>query len=123
MIPYGVTIIRLGMASVLLWFGLQQLLDGAVWTSYVPESFIMMTGILATTIVVANGIIEVAFGLLLFLGLFTRVAALLMALHLAGIAISLGYNAVAIRDLGLGAALFGLVFTGAGAFGLDKAKV
>jgi uncharacterized membrane protein YphA (DoxX/SURF4 family) len=120
MTRYGITIIRIGLAGVLLWFGAQQLMDTTSWTGYVPEMVVSMSGIPAKTLVLANGATEVAFGLMLLLGLFTRVAAFVMALHLAGIAFSLGVNAVAVRDWGLFAALLGLVFTGAGAWGLDR---
>ena len=117
---YGIAIIRLGMSGVLLWFGAQQLLHSVDWVGYVPPEVVSLTGISAQTITLANGSAEIACGMLLLLGVFTSVVAFVMALHLAAIAYSLGNTAVAIRDWGLTAAMLGLVFTGAGAFGFDR---
>lgn len=119
---YGIAIIRIGMSGVLLWFGAQQLLNPADWTGYVPEYAINLLGMPAQTLVLANGASEIAMGVLLLLGIFTRVVAFVAAAHIAGIAFSLGHNAVAVRDWGLAAALLGLVFTGAGAFAFDKER-
>ena len=117
---YGITIIRLGMAGVLLWFGAQQLLHSENWVGYVPEYVTSLSGLSVQTVVLANGATEIAFGLMLFLGLFTRIVAFLMGVHLALIAFSLGHTAVAVRDWGLAVALFGLLFTGGGALGFDQ---
>ena len=108
------------MSGVLLWFGTEQLLHSVDWVGYVPPAAVAFSGISAHTIVLANGSAEIASGVLLFLGVFTRVVALIMAVHLGVIALSLGNNAVAVRDWGLTAAMLGLVFTGAGAFGFDR---
>ena len=45
--------------------------------------------------------------------------ALLLSLHVFGIALSLGYNAVAIRDFGLAFASLALAVGGAGTFSID----
>lgn len=117
---WGLTIVRVGLAGVLLWFGAQQLLDPADWIGYVPGYAISLSGLVPETIVLFNGSAEIAFGLLLLLGLFTRGAALFMGLHLALIAVSLGLNQIGVRDWGLALALFGLVLTGPGAWSLDE---
>lgn len=59
-------------------------------------------------------------GALLIIGFYTRWAALFLALHLAGILLSLGYNAIAVRDFGLTLALFSLALQGAGHWSLDR---
>ncbi len=118
--PYGITIIRVGLAGVLLWFGANQLMDAQSWVGYVPEFVPALLGIPAATLVLTNGAIEIACGILLFLGVFTRVVALVMGIHLVLIAASLGNTAVAVRDWGLAAAFIGLVFTGAGAWSVDR---
>jgi len=117
---YGLAIIRCGLSGVLLWFGSQQLIHPQDWVGYVPAEVVQLAPFSAHTIVLMNGAAEIAFGSLILLGIFTRISALFMAVHLAGIAFSLGLTAVAVRDWGLVAALLGLVFTGAGAFGLDR---
>ncbi len=118
--PYGLTIIRVGLAGVLLWFGVNQLMEAESWVGYVPEFVPALLGVPGTTLVLANGAIEIACGVLLFLGVFTRIVALVMGIHLVLIAASLGNTAVAVRDWGLAAAFIGLAFTGAGAWSVDR---
>ena len=117
---YGITIIRIGMAGMLLWFGVQELLHPMNWEGYVPDFVMSISGLSEHTIILANGAVEVACGALLLLGVYTRVVAFVMAVHVALIGVSLGYSAIAVRDLGLAAALFGLVFTGPGALAVEK---
>ena len=121
--PYGISIIRVGMSGVLLWFGAQELLHPIDWMGYVPASVLSISGLREGTFILLNGVSEIALGSFLFLGLYTRVAAFLTALHVSAIAFSLGYNSIAIRDAGLAAALWGLVFTGAGALAFDRDNV
>lgn len=104
----GVLTLRYGLALVFLWFGFSQLTNPADWTSFVPLSVAHLVPLPAVVIVLLNGLLEVVCGLLLVLNLWVRPAALLLALHLAGITISLGYNSVAVRDFGLMMATFSL---------------
>lgn len=116
----GLFVIRVGLAGVLLWFGSQQLLHISYWIGYVPEYAVSLSGLNPTTIVLFNGSAEVAFGVMLLLGLFTRISALVMGIHLALIALSLGVNEIGVRDWGLVAALFGIALAGPGEFSIDR---
>lgn len=118
-IPWGLFIIRIGLAGVLFWFGVQEILAPEDWVGYVPDWVISVGMVSPAVIVLLNGSLEVLCGLLILLGVFTRFAALLMGLHLALIAFSLGNNATAVRDWGLAFALIGLAFTGGGALSLE----
>ena len=104
----GVLTLQYGLALVFLWFGFSQLTNPADWTSFVPLSVARLVPLPATAIVLLNGLLEVVCGLLLLLNIWVRWAALLLALHLAGITISIGYNSVAVRDFGLMMATFSL---------------
>ncbi len=86
-------IVRIGMSLVFLWFSYSQLTNPAMWTRLVPEYAVSLSGMTATTLVYANGIFELVFGVLLLVGLYTRIAALLLALHLIEIVSSVGYGA------------------------------
>lgn len=119
MTPYGLLVIRIGLSGVLFWFGAQQLLDPLSWTGYVPEFAPALSSLSAHTIVLFNGAVEVAFGFALLLGIFTRVSAAVMGIHLALIALSLGLNAAGVRDWGLAFAFFGLALTGPGSLSVD----
>lgn len=104
----GIVTLRYGLALVFLWFGFSQLTNPSDWTSFVPLSVANFSPLPVTVIVLLNGFLEVVCGILLLLNIAVRWAALLLALHLAGITVSLGYNSVAVRDFGLMMATFSL---------------
>ena len=127
--------VRIAIALVFLWFGISQIADPESFLGYVPEwlyqqepqmmmhgfmQFIQKAPNFVYTIILLNGIFETIFGALLLVGYFTRIVAFLLALHLFGIAFSLGYNDIAVRDFGLALATLSLIFSGAGEFSLDK---
>ncbi len=133
---YSADIVRIAVSLVFLWFGINQLINPESFLGYIPQwlyphgpqmqhehPFQFMHGIpnvKVHTIIMANGIFETVFGALLLMGYFTRVAAFLLSLHLFGIAFSLGYNDIAVRDFGLAAATLSLVFSGGGEFSFDS---
>ena len=105
----GLHILRLGLASVFLWFGFSQLLDSLSWVDIVPEWAVNMLHIPPAMIVMGNGIFEVILGSLLATGFFVRTVALVFALHLIPIILDFGLTATGIRDLGLMFSVFALV--------------
>lgn len=107
----GFVVLRVGLALVFLWFGMNQLFDPSSWTSFVP-SWGVPPFLNTTQVVLMNGLFEVLSSILLILNIFTRPAALLLALHLVGIVISTGINPIGIRDLGLSVATFALFLFG-----------
>ncbi len=98
---YAPGVLRIGMASVVLWFSIQQFLHNSVWTAYVPDSIISLTHMSAPTIVLLNAIFELVFGLAMMFGWYTRLASLLLALHLFDIMWVVGYGEIGVRDFGL----------------------
>jgi len=135
---YSITIIRLGISLVLLWFGIHQLINPESFLGYVPDflyqhssemmhehSLQMMHNIEKPSVhflVMGNGVIETIVGLLLLLGFYTRIIALITFFHLFSIALSLGYNDLMIRDLGLSVMVLSLVFSGAGPLSVDDKR-
>ena len=88
--PEGAAIlVRLALSVVFLWFGLNQLFDAASFMGFVP-SWAYNLPVSVTTLVLFNGVFETIFGLALLLGVFVRPVAFLLALHLVGIAFSVG---------------------------------
>lgn len=122
-IPWGLFIARIGLAGVLLWFGTQQFIDPLYWSGYAPAWASSLLPLSLTGTVYMNAALEVLCGALILLGLFTRVAAFVMGIHLVFIAISLGHTEIAVRDWGLSFALFGIALAGGGAFTLERAFV
>lgn len=118
-VPCGLCILRVGLSLVLLWFGTQQLFFPADWISYVPDWAVLFSAFSPSALVLLNGGIEIACGILILLGVLIRTASFLMAVHLALIILSLGYNATAVRDLGLAFGFVTLALAGGGAFTLE----
>ena len=86
---------------------------------YLPEE-ISLIPISQTTFVIINGGFEVYFGALLFIGLYTRLSALLLGLHLFAIAKTIGFNQVGVRDFGLSMASLAVALYGKDNASLDK---
>ena len=105
---YGHAIIRYGVALVFLIFGVWQLIDPASWLGYVPP-FVPLDTMVA---VYLNGLVDVILGIMLALGFFTRIVAIVAAVHLIAISVVLGFNDVAVRDYGLVIVLVGIAMHG-----------
>ncbi|MEN9614362.1 MAG: hypothetical protein RLZZ347_669 [Candidatus Parcubacteria bacterium] len=98
-------VLRLGMAIVILWFGIQQVLYVGLWTAYIPDSVVTMTHLSAVTLVYLNALFELLFGTLMLFGWQTRLSALLLSLHLFDIMWVVGYGEIGVRDFGLAVAI------------------
>ncbi|MSS74151.1 DoxX family protein [Candidatus Pacearchaeota archaeon] len=115
---FAFVILRVSMALVFLYFGFQQVYSPDSWTSFVPE-FMVFSGMTANNLVVFNGFLELIFGLFLIIGLYVRFSALILSLHLFGIAFSLGFNPIGIRDFGIAFATLALSIFGSDKYTLD----
>ena len=103
-------LVRLGLSLVILWFAVNQLYRPDYFMGYLPD--FLFSNPNAILFVRANGVFELVFGLMLLLGVLTRLVAAVLALHLLGIMLSLGYNENAIRDFGLMIALMSVAVAG-----------
>lgn len=117
---YAPVITRIGMALVFLWFGFTQVTGPESWVSLIPEFITNTTHLSALTFVYINGGMEIILGILLILGIYTRISALILALHLLAITVDVGYNAIGIRDFGLTMATFSIFLTGPDFLSLDS---
>jgi uncharacterized membrane protein YphA (DoxX/SURF4 family) len=116
---WGTFVLRVGLAVLFLWFGFSQFLDQAAWISWVPEWAMNMTGLEAEMIVLLNGGFEIAFGVLLALGLYMRPAAALLGLHLVVLVFEIGPNSVGLRDFAIMMASFALALMPPDPYSLD----
>lgn len=116
---YAPIILRIGVSMVFIWFGFTNVFNPNSLLGYLPE-FIFSLKINPTTILLANGIFELIFGFFLLIGLFTRFSAFLLSLHLFLIAVGLGYNDLAVRDIGLTIATFVVFLNGMDRLCLDS---
>lgn len=111
--------LRIVMSLVFLYFGYQQITSPLEWSGFVPDSALLF-GISAMNIVITNALLELGLGTLLILGLFTRFSSLILSLHLFGIAFSIGFNPLGVRDFGLAFATLVVFMNGKDEFCLDR---
>ena len=119
---YSTTIIRIGLALVLLWFGIDEIINPQNWFGYIPPWIASIMPLNLETFILLNGIFEIIIGILLLIGLYTRIIAFIAALHLLTITVAVGYNEIGVRDFGLTMMAISLVFSGAGVLSLDNKK-
>jgi uncharacterized membrane protein YphA (DoxX/SURF4 family) len=115
--------LRLGIASVFLWFGFSQIKNPASWIRMMPEYVQSIINISPNTLIYINGIFEIALAILLLLGLYTRTVSLLLGLHLLHIVSIVGYGAIGARDFALVLATFAIFLHGPDEFCLDKIRI
>jgi uncharacterized membrane protein YphA (DoxX/SURF4 family) len=108
---YAPLVLRVGLALVVLWFGVSQLISPSDWLGYLP-SFVFKLPFSPESFILFNGVFEIIFGGLLLTGFWVRPAAALLSLHLLGIIITLGYNEIAVRDFGLLLAMISVFLSG-----------
>jgi uncharacterized membrane protein YphA (DoxX/SURF4 family) len=104
-------VLRIGMALVMLWFGSQQLMDPAKWVSFLP-GWVESLPLTSIAFVQINGLFELVASILLLIGFQTQIVAGILAAHLLGITLSIGYTATGIRDFGITIALIALALSG-----------
>ena len=129
--PYSPNIVRIGICIVFLWFGLNQIFLPNNFAGYLPSWILqtqqpgMMQMMVRTipgqylTFIRLNGLFELIFVSFLLVGKYVRTSALILSLHLAGIALSLGYNDVMIRDVGLTIVTFSIALHGPDSWCID----
>lgn len=117
---YSIVIIRISLALVLLWFGIDEVLNPEAWFGYIPIGLSQILPISNDIFITLSGIFEIIVGIMLLVGLYTRIIALIVALHLFFIIISVGYNDIGVRDFGLMAMSISLIFSGSGVFSWDN---
>ena len=115
---YAPSVVRIGIALVFLWFGISQVTDPSVWTALIPD-YVKALPLSDMQLVLGNGIFEIIFGTLLLIGLWTRISALLLSIHLLHILTVVGYNAIGVRDFGLLLACVSIFLYGADPFSVD----
>lgn len=117
---YGFPLLRIALALVFLWFSISQLIAPNDWTGYLPGFIQNIKNVDPIIFIYTNAIFELVFAVLLILGIFTKISAFLLGIHLLGISISLGWNAIAIRDYGLAFATLAIALNGPDRFCLKK---
>jgi uncharacterized membrane protein YphA (DoxX/SURF4 family) len=91
-------VLRLGLAIVFGWFGIDKFLNVSAWYGWIPEwlSFVPQNPFLYVL-----GLLEVVAALFLIGGRFVRIVSLACAALLLGVVVSFGINEITVRDIGL----------------------
>lgn len=96
-IPY--LLLRISLGLTFLWIGVAIFRHPDVWLGYLPNT--IPFDLSRESALQLGGIVDLTLGALLITGHFPRLVAWLASLHLAGIIVSHGLDAVVIRDVGL----------------------
>ncbi len=119
---YAPAVLRIGIAILMLWFGLTNIFNPEMLVGYMPDWAISLIPIAPTTFMIFNGIVEVILGAALLVGFFTQISAFIIVLHILIIAIGVGYSDVAIRDYVLAISALSVCLNGSDAWCLDSKK-
>jgi uncharacterized membrane protein YphA (DoxX/SURF4 family) len=117
---YGISVVRVGVSLVFIWFGASQLMDPTKWVALVPGYAMKILPLTANSLVLGNGVFEVVFGILLLVGFYTRFASALLTLHAAHIVAIVGYNAIGVRDFCIFMSSLGIFLNGPDNWALDR---
>lgn len=116
---YSSLILRTGLGSTFLYFGIYEKLINPDLTIAVIENSGISIPFSLGLFVLLFGLLEVVIGSALILGYFTRVTSLIAAIMITGIIFQLGYLAVP-RDPALVAMALSLLVTGSPVLSLDS---
>ncbi len=117
--PYAPVVLRIGISLVFLWFSFQQLTNTDLWTGFVPDLAVSLSGLSAETLVLFNGVFEMVFGIALLVGFYTRFAAALLSFHMFHLVSIVGYSAIGVRDFGIAMATLSIALAEVDRWTLD----
>jgi len=92
-------VLRIGLSFVFLWFGINQSIDPSRFLGYLPEMLLNLR--FAGTLVIVNGVIDLLEGIFFAWGKYVQVTSIVAFVHLLAITVSVGYNDIMVRDVGL----------------------
>jgi uncharacterized membrane protein YphA (DoxX/SURF4 family) len=95
---HSALVLRLGLAFVFGWFGIDKFLYVDNWLGWIPS---WMTFVPPHPFLYALGVLEIVAALFLLGGKYLRVVSLACAALMAGIVFSFGINDITVRDIGL----------------------
>lgn len=100
---YSYLFLRLGLAAVFLWFGIDKFIHPSYWQTAwsSPELLSFAGGIDLAKIIYAAGVFEILTGLSLVFAVFAKFFSALAILYLVVILVVNGLTEITIRDLGL----------------------
>ena len=111
---YSNLFLRLGLAAVFLWFGIDKFLNPQYWlNAWVPQSvisFASKSGASGMDIVYASGVFELLVGASVLSNIFIKIFSVLALMFLTTVFFTFGVNEVIVRDIGLMGGFLSLLF-------------
>jgi uncharacterized membrane protein YphA (DoxX/SURF4 family) len=112
-------VLRIGISLLYLWFGFSQIFNPGEWISFLPD-YASLVPVSREHIVLINGLSEVFMASLILIGWKVRWVASFLAIHAFHILITVGYNAIGVRDFGILVAVVTIALNGADRWSLDS---
>ena len=102
---YSYLALRLGLAAVFLWFGIDKMLHPTYWlNAWTPQDIqdlLLKISLSCTQFIYLNGVFEILVGLSLVTGVFTKFFSALAALFLVVVLFFVGISEVTVRDFAM----------------------
>ena len=111
---YSNLFLRLGLAAVFIWFGVDKFINPEYWLSaWIPQNIVLLAskiGISGVSVVYASAIFELLVGTSVLSNIFIKVFSVLAIIFLVAVLLFFGVSEVLIRDLGLIGGFLALLF-------------
>src|SRR3989344_2634875 len=102
---YAYLALRLGLAAVFLWFGIDKMFHPGYWlNAWLPQGVQQLASqfnISGTQFIYLNGIFEMLVGLSMVTGVFMKVFSALAIIFLLSVLIFVGISEVTVRDFAM----------------------
>ncbi len=107
-------VLRLSLAAVFLWFGIDKFFHPAYWlNTWMPSSFVSLGAVFhisASSLMYSLGVVELLVGISLVSNMFVDFFALVAIILLVTISLFYGFNEILVRDIGIMGGLLALFF-------------
>jgi len=101
---YSNLFLRLGLAAVFIWFGVDKFLNPQYWlNAWITQNVLLIAsgvGINGMDIVYASGVFELLVGASVLSNIFVKIFSVLALIFLITIVFTFGINEVLVRDIG-----------------------
>ena len=113
-LKYSNLFLRLGLAAVFIWFGVDKFLNPQYWLSaWIPQSAISIAenlGISGMDMVYISGVFELLVGASVLSNIFIKIFSVLALIFLVTVLFTFGISEVLVRDVGLIGGFLSLLF-------------
>ncbi len=111
---YSNIFLRLGLAAVFIWFGVDKFLNPQYWLSaWIPQSVLTVAsgvGLSGMDVVYSSGVFELLVGASVLSNIFIKIFSVLAIVFLVTVLFTFGVSEVIVRDLGLIGGFLALLF-------------